>query len=77
MKRLLVGISLIITSGAWAQGAQVKGRVFEDTNQNRQYDKGEPLLKDVLISNGKDLVVTNAKGEYKINSLGQGQIFLI
>ncbi|MEK6507442.1 calcineurin-like phosphoesterase C-terminal domain-containing protein [Myroides sp. C4067] len=77
MKRLLVGISLIITSGAWAQGAQVTGRVFEDTNQNRQYDKGEPLLKDVLISNGKDLVVTNAKGEYKINSLEQGQIFLI
>jgi len=77
MRRLLICLSLLVTSVVNAQVKKVEGRVFEDSNQNGQYDKGEPLLKGVTISNGRDLVKTDDKGKYSINTLADYQVFVI
>lgn len=77
MKQLLICLSLLVSSVVSAQVKKVEGKVFEDSNKNGQYDKGEPLLKGITISNGRDLVKTNDKGEYKITALEDYQVFLI
>ncbi|MGL4583299.1 MAG: metallophosphoesterase N-terminal domain-containing protein [Flavobacterium sp.] len=77
MKRLVVYLMAVMGTSLYAQNKNISGKVFEDVNKNGQYDKGEPLLKDVLISNGQDLVKTNQKGEYKINTMADMQVFIV
>ncbi|MCP1996381.1 calcineurin-like phosphoesterase family protein [Flavobacterium sp. HSC-61S13] len=60
-----------------AQGISVRGKVFEDSNKNKVYDLGEPLLSGVLLSNGRDLVATNAQGEYQIELIPDLSVFII
>ncbi len=45
---------------------QATGVVFHDKNQNGTRDEGEPGLRDVRVSNGRDIVRTDAEGRYKI-----------
>lgn len=54
----------------WAQ--KVSGRVFLDANRNGVYDKKERVLKDVLLSNGKDIVKSDKRGQYTVKA-GPGQ----
>lgn len=77
MKRLVVYLMAVMGTSLYAQNKNISGKVFEDVNKNGQYDKGEPLLKDVLISNGQDIVKTNQKGEYKINTMADMQVFIV
>lgn len=44
------------------------GKVYEDSNQNGKYDSGEPLIKDVLVSNGKDVVKTAVDGSFSLKA---------
>lgn len=46
------------------QASAYTGRVFLDGNLNGQYDRGEKLLKDVVVSNGQDVIKTDAQGQY-------------
>lgn len=62
---LLFATLLLPTGGIWAQRT-VQGTVFEDVNHNGIFDKGEAGLADIPVSNGIDVVRTNAKGHYKI-----------
>ena len=55
----------------------VRGTVFEDKNGNGKLDKGEPVLKDILLSNGKEIVASNRKGAYSIYAQKGQSIFPI
>ncbi|MEM7106806.1 MAG: calcineurin-like phosphoesterase C-terminal domain-containing protein [Bacteroidota bacterium] len=56
---------------------QAKGFVFNDTNQNRIMDTSEKGIAGVVVSNGVDLVQTNAKGEYELPVSEDAAIFVI
>ena len=42
------------------------GTVFVDANQNRIFDNGESPLAGVSVSNGRDVVATDADGKYSL-----------
>lgn len=43
-----------------------RGRVFHDENGNGVRDDGEPGVEGVAVSNGREVVLTNGKGRYRI-----------
>lgn len=47
----------------WSQN-QVSGTVFEDTNANGKQDRNEQGIAKVSVTNGKEVVQTDAKGHY-------------
>jgi Icc-related predicted phosphoesterase len=61
--------------------AQVKttihGTVFLDKNANGIFDRNEKGVKDVCVSNGKDVVQTSEMGEWKIEKRGSKPVFII
>ena len=46
--------------------AAAHGRVFVDKNHNGSFDKGEKVLKDVKVSDGLNVVKTDANGMYTL-----------
>ena len=44
----------------------VEGTVFEDKNKDGKLDANEDGVKDVMVSNGIDVVLTDNNGEYKL-----------
>ena len=42
------------------------GIVFHDKNGNKKYDQGEQVLPNVRVSNGRDIVKTDANGKYRL-----------
>jgi hypothetical protein len=44
----------------------VRGTVFEDVNRDGRYNRGEPGIPDVLVSDGKHVVKTDAEGKYRL-----------
>lgn len=57
---LLCGVPLLAA-------AQQSGKVFVDVNRNGVFDKGEPLLKGVAVSDGLNVVQTDQKGCYRLS----------
>ena len=57
--------------------AAYQGHVYVDSNRNGIYDKGEKVLKGIRVSDGLNVVKTNAEGVYtlqyyrRINGTGQ------
>ncbi len=54
-----------------------RGTVFHDANENRILDEGEAGIGGIAVSNGTDLVQTNAKGEYALPVGEDAIIFVI
>lgn len=54
-----------------------KGNVYVDENKNGKKDKREVGLAGVPVSNGFDVVLTDAEGNYKIAVQEDNQIFVI
>ena len=69
----LLTCSLLTTS--WTQNA--KGYVFEDMNNNSVRDANEKGIRGVGVSNGVDIVQTNADGYYEIPVEDDNIIFVI
>jgi hypothetical protein len=70
----------LVLSPRFSQGQQktmIQGKVFLDSNSNGIFDKTEKGIKDVCISNGKDVVQTNENGEWKIEKRGNEPVFLV
>ena len=53
------------------------GRVFVDSNGNRQLDKGERLLPGVRVSNGREIVLTDGDGQYQLGVDDDAILFVI
>ncbi len=71
----LTAAALTVLAGpAWAETA--RGTVFEDGNGNGVRDAGEPGIADVAVSNGRDVVTTDADGTYRIRLAPREILFL-
>ena len=53
-----------------------KGVVYEDSNKNGKKDRKERVLAQVGVSNGKEVVQTNSKGEYQL-PVGEDNILFV
>lgn len=54
-----------------------KGVVYEDVNKNNKLDSKDKRLPNVQVSNGKEVVITNQKGEYQIQVDNETILFVI
>ena len=52
------------------------GVVFHDQNANGSLDDGEPGISDVRVSNGQEVVVTDAQGRYQLPVDGDAILFV-
>ncbi len=52
------------------------GVVFDDVNKNSTQDSRERGIKDVTVSNGKDVVTTDAKGRYELPARDNMNVFV-
>ncbi|HSO87300.1 MAG TPA: metallophosphoesterase N-terminal domain-containing protein, partial [Draconibacterium sp.] len=69
---------ILVTAFSTAQmKTAFRGRVFLDENANGRLDNNENGVKGICISNGKDLVQTNEKGEWQIESTHKKSVFMI
>lgn len=78
MKKLFLSLVILPFSVITLTAQEIaKGIVFEDANKNSQFDRSEKRLADVQISNGKEVVTTNKKGEYQIEVDDNTVLFVI
>lgn len=73
---LLITVYLGLTSETMAQN-RANGIVFEDLNRNNKKERNEKGLPNVAVSNGKEVVQTNSKGEYSLPVSSDNIIFVI
>ena len=67
---------IIISTLSFAQNSAT-GIVFEDANKNGIKDKNEKGIPNVAVSNGKDVVLTDSNGNYRLNISDDNIIFVI
>src|SRR5690554_5959364 len=67
--------TLLVATAMYAQDT-VKGYVYEDLNQNGRKDRKEVGIQGVSVTNGVDVVQTDAKGRYKL-SVGNDAIISV
>ena len=60
----LTVILILLYGGINAQ--DIKGKVFIDQNHNLKFDAEETGLKDILVSNGRNVVKTDSKGDWNL-----------
>ena len=80
ISRVLIGI---ITLGFFfailanpASAKTIKGTVFLDVNKNLKLDKDEPGIQGVLVSNQRDVVITDKNGKYQLTIDDNAIIFI-
>lgn len=73
---LLLFLSFFLTFHCVSQ-ITVEGIVFVDKNKDGIYQRGEKLLKNILVSNGDTIVKTDKKGKFSISSTHNNSIFPI
>ena len=59
-----------------ALAATAEGTVFEDLNRNGALDSGEPGLEGVAVSNGRDVVLTDGEGRYRLDIDDEAIVFV-
>lgn len=74
---ILFCLASIFSLNIIAQQIKISGIAFEDKNQNGIWDTSEKRLKNILISNGEDIVLTNKNGAYTIEASVGTSIFPI
>src|SRR5690606_23039379 len=79
MRRIVLSVllSAALCAAARAGEAVATGFVFEDRNENGVRDAGERGLPDVCVSNGEDVVKTDASGRYELPVSDDCVIFVI
>lgn len=78
MSRYALATAILLASCAGVAAAETaRGVVYDDQNANRIRDAGEPGIADVGVSNGRDVVLTDADGRYALPVDGDTVIFVI
>src|ERR1035437_156850 len=72
---VIVAIFALVPAKLFSQSV-VQGIVYEDLNRNGKMDRNEKGVPDVAVSNGKDVVKTNSKGEYALTISDDNIIFV-
>ncbi len=73
----VVAASIAPASPAAAQGATISGIVFEDRSGSGRRQDGDAGIANVLVSNGRDVAVTDADGRYTLPLPDEATIFVI
>lgn len=74
---LIIAVSFC-TLIAFSQSSKtISGTIYIDINQNNNKDTDEVGLANIMVSNGKDIVKTDAKGHYKIAKIEGNTVFVI
>ncbi len=68
-----ITISAVIGSDEY----RTTGIVYVDANSNTNFDDGDKPLADVRVSNGRDVVRTNAEGKYELAVDNDDIIFVV
>ncbi|WP_010662519.1 calcineurin-like phosphoesterase C-terminal domain-containing protein [Marinilabilia salmonicolor] len=78
MKTLIIFLFLF-SFGVFTINAQnqATGFVYEDINQNGKKEKGESGIPNVAVSNGREVVLTDSDGKYKLPVGADHPIFVI
>jgi hypothetical protein len=82
LPRFAVPVVLLLCTGglkllAAAPVAYLSGSVFADHNADGRRDAAEPGLAGVLVSNGTDVVATDAGGRYTLPVAPRSEVFVI
>jgi hypothetical protein len=76
--RLIFSCAFVLLICAAAQAAPMaKGTVYHDENGNGKRDRGEAGIPGVGVSNGRDVVETDAEGRYAVAARAGHAIFVI
>lgn len=77
---LVLASPLVLQAGASAEGPAytetASGVVFDDLNKNNTRDAIEPGVPDVSVSNGREVVRTDAQGRYSIGVTDETILFV-
>lgn len=73
---LLVGYTYVPLL-AQSQDYVIKGVVFEDKNENGQWDKGEKTLRNIQVANGRDMTRSDRSGQFMLRGMTGQSIFPI
>lgn len=77
IKRFYTILVLLCLPGMAFAQQTVRGVVFHDQNNNGEFDRGETGVKDVMVSNGTDIVKTDIYGRYRISVDDNTVLFVI
>lgn len=78
MKKVIIRSFLFVFLASPSVFAQnIKGMVYHDTNGNGKREKKEIGLAGVVVSNGVEVVKTDAKGSYDLPKRESQVIFVI
>jgi hypothetical protein len=70
--------ALFVFGGSHLALAQsVTGKVFLDRDGDRVLDEGEPGIEGVMVSNQRDVVLTDENGTYTINAIPDHSVMVI
>lgn len=59
-----------------AAADMARGTVFLDENRNSVFDDGEAPIEGVMVSNGREVAVTDAEGAYELPAYGDMNLFI-
>jgi hypothetical protein len=78
IRAFIIAWVVAIATFSLAHGAplSVKGVVFWDKNGNGVQERGEPGIPDVSVSNGKEVVQTDGKGQYVLPAYDEMIVFV-
>ena len=60
------GLSAVHSQPGENEQEVMRGVVYSDVNENEVHDADEPGLRGVRVSNGRDIVKTDAEGRYEL-----------
>lgn len=69
-------LAALLPALAWADDF-AQGQVFVDANDNGQHDAGESGVANVSLSNGRDIVLSDTQGRYRIELRDGDTLFVI
>lgn len=72
-----LGLTLVVKPGFAAEAAQARGTVFEDRDGSGKPGASNPGIEGVMVSNGQDVVKTDAQGRWSLNVADGESIFVI
>lgn len=73
---LILAAAAVVESQRSAEPV-ARGIVFHDSNANGRHDAGEDRLEGIRVSNGREIVRTDARGQYELPATDDMIVFVI
>src|SRR5450432_3086223 len=70
-------LALVTGTGFAARPTIAQGHVFHDRRETGKRSVGDPGIPGVMVSNGRDVVLTDSEGRWRLSIADGDSIFLI